>query len=63
MKMHQIIAAFLLAFLVLPALAQEEDGSGDSADPQCVVSTNWRVALNELPDAAGMAMDVNKRDG
>jgi molecular chaperone DnaK (HSP70) len=62
MKMRPLIAGLVLLSLAYPALAQEEDDAGDMADPQCLVSANWRVFLNELTDEPGMTMDLNKRN-
>jgi hypothetical protein len=61
--MKRLFAA--LAFTTIlsgHAIAQEEDGSGDAAQPTCEVSANWRVVLTELGDVPGMTMDLNKRD-
>ena len=55
-----ISAIFIAAWLSFPAFAQEEDGA--SVEPQCALSTNWRVIATELGDVPGMLMDVNKRD-
>ena len=61
--MKRLLSAFAIATILSgPAMAQEEDGSGDAAQPTCEVSANWRVILTELGDVPGMMMDVNKRD-
>jgi hypothetical protein len=54
--------AFAVVLIAFPAFAQEEDGETGSSDPQCELSTNWRVIGTEIGDDPGMIMDVNKRD-